>query len=375
VSNFGKFIFFTSLSLLLTAGIFFGYKNLFGIKKDKILASSRKASILVYVHDKEDKLLWSFLMEYFPKEKRLGMFFINPLVTFYDNGTTLEEENSLSTLEGAIQDALGFLPNFKIKIKIENIGRAIDLFGGLDLFMDPRTHIESERYNRRKMQHYLLDGEDLVDFAKSMPDSKTLSYVQRLDRQESITISFLESLRETKEGIPKFWIFFLHQQMDTSISSKDLEVAIDLFKKERLHLGISEVPAEPTVRSRDKKEILRAKLDTVRVAHQNFINDLRSSYYSDGDRARIEVLNGTSKNGLAKYGKSLLNEKRLKVLAVSNAWDNNFEKSVILNRSGNTSYSDQISEVFQGRKVYHSLRKDLGLDATVVLGNDFQGSR
>lgn len=335
----------------------------------------KKTVVLFHFLSDKDEFLFSVYAEFYSQEKKAALFFINPLTSLEDE-KTLEDygKKAPDELESSLEDIFdASIPN-QITFKASSFRKTVDLLGGIEFFFEPKSNRVTERYER-KQKIYRLDGEDAFDVISFLKEKKLIHYIHRLEIQESMFLSFLEAIHHQGESFNKTKVGFLHEQIENNLSLKEWESLFDLFKKEKFTFGVSELPAEPILRTKKKDEILKANEETVKVAFAKFSSDIRSAYFVDGERARIEVLNGTQKSGLARYGKSLLNDKGLKVLSVDNAWDSSFTQSVILNRSGNTHYTDIISETFQGRKVFYALRKDLGLDATVILGEDFQNSK
>ncbi|MCZ8342974.1 MAG: LytR C-terminal domain-containing protein [Leptospira sp.] len=346
-----------------------------GFSFDQKLTQGKRVPILFSVLDEGDTFLFSTYIELYPQEKKAALFFVNPRTSFDEDDTLLEKKDSAPNyLKSRIEDALDQTVSYRIVLTKSQFQSWIDLIGGIEVFFEPKSGHITKNYDRKKTI-YVLDGRDCFDWMTFLSDTKMLSYIKRIEVQETILLTVLEKLHSSRDQISKQTIQVLFEKATTNLDLKEWEALFEFLKKERIHFGVSELPGEPIVRNKQKDEILRAKQETVRVAFLKFSGELRSSSFSEGERARIEVLNGTSKNGLARYGKILLNDKGLKVLTVDNAWDPNFKSSIILNRSGNTQYSDLISETFQGRPVYFALRKDLGLDATVILGEDFQNSK
>ncbi|PJZ86073.1 LytR C-terminal domain-containing protein [Leptospira harrisiae] len=370
-------------TLLIAAGSFFLIALLFlvfrskgGFSLDQKFSQSKRLPILFSVLGEKDEYLFSLYAEFYPSEKKAALFFVNPKTSFDDGDKSLKERGSSapSYVESVLEDTLDSNIPFKIVWTKQQFQNWINLLGGLNLFFEPKSLHITKNYARNK-QTYVLDGEDCFDWMSSLADESMISYIRRLEIQETIILTILEAIHEKKDLLGKQRVTYLHSQMTTNLSAKEWETLMDFLKKEKIHFGVSEVPGEPIARPKQKDEILKANEETVKVAFHKFAGELKSLSFSEGERARIEVLNGTPKNGLARYGKVLLNDKGLKVLSVDNAWDSSFKSSIILNRSGNTQYTDLISDTFQGRRVYFALRKDLGLDATVILGEDFQNSK
>jgi hypothetical protein len=361
--------------VLILALIVLFFRSKTGVSGDIKFLTPKKSSFLISLVSDKGDYLFSIYAEFYLQEKKAALFFINPLTSFEDE-KTLEDygKSAPDELYSNLEDIFDHSIQNKIVITETNFRHIIDLLGGIELFFEPKSNRQTERY-LRKNRIYNLDGEDCFDVVSYLEDKKLLTYIHRLEIQESAMLTLFENFHQKRDQFTKQNISLLHERIENNLSLREWESFFDFFKKDRIHFGVSELPAEPILRVKKKDEILKANGETVKVAFSKFSSDVRSSYYSDGERARIEILNGTAKSGLARYGKALLNDKGLKVLSVDNAWDANFLKSIILNRSGNTQYTDTISETFQDRKVYFSLRKDLGLDATVVLGEDFQNSK
>lgn len=370
-------------TLLIAAGSFFLFALLFlvlksktGFSLDQKFAQSKRMPILFSVLGDKEEYLFSMYAEFYPNEKKAALFFVNPKTSFDDGEKSLKEKGNgaPSYVESILEDTLDSNIPYKIVWTKEQFQNWVNLLGGLHLFFEPKSLHMTQNYSRNK-ESYLLDGQDCFDWMSSLADDSILSYFRRLEIQETVMLTLLETIHEKRDLIGKQKLIYLHSQMTTNMSQKEWETFFDFLKKEKLQFGVSEVPGEPVARLKSKDQVIKANEETIKVAFFKFSSDLRSPAFAEGERARIEVLNGTSKNGLAKYGKVLLTDKGLKVLTVENAWDSNFKSTVILNRSGNTHYTDMISDTFQGRKVFFSLRKDLGLDATVIVGEDFQNSK
>ncbi|MCW7509025.1 LytR C-terminal domain-containing protein [Leptospira levettii] len=370
-------------TLLIIAGAFFIFAILFlilksktGFSLDQKFSQSKRMPILFSVLGDKEEYLFSLYAEFYPNERKAALFFVNPKTSFDDGEKSLKEKGNSapSYVESVLEDTLDSNIPFKIVWTKEQFQNWVNLLGGLQLFFEPKSLHITKNYNRNK-ESYVLDGQDCFDWMSSLSDDSMISYFRRLEIQETVMLTLFETIHEKRDSLSKQKLTYLHGQMTTNLSSKEWETLIDFLKKEKIQFGVSEVPGEPVLRPKYKDQILKANEETIKVAFYKFSGELRSPSFSEGERARIEVLNGTAKNGLARYGKVLLNDKGLKVLTVDNAWDSNFKSTVILNRSGNTQYTDLISETFQGRKVFFSLRKDLGLDATVILGEDFQNSK
>jgi hypothetical protein len=161
---------------------------------------------------------------------------------------------------------------------------------------------------------------------------------------------------------------------ETDLIAEEFISIFSYLQENRLILYVSEMPAEPitVLDGKVKKVQLKVKEEVASIAYSKFESDLKSEDFADGEFARTEILNGTEINGLAKQVKSLLNEKRIKVLATDNAWTLNQANTIIIDRSGNPEYSYKIAEILGIKNIKHIIDKEVGLDTTIILGEDFE---
>lgn len=93
---------------------------------------------------------------------------------------------------------------------------------------------------------------------------------------------------------------------------------------------------------------------------------------SGADRVIVEVLNGTSKPGLARVGTRVLRRGGIDVLFFGNA-DSTVDSTRIIVRRGDPKRAETIRKVLGQGKISVAVDTLRRVDATVVLGGDFRG--
>lgn len=90
---------------------------------------------------------------------------------------------------------------------------------------------------------------------------------------------------------------------------------------------------------------------------------------------KLEILNGTDINGLAARTQDLYENFGFEVLRIGNADRNDYEETVIIDRSGNLQGAQRVGEVIRSSNVREGnpLGENENVDVTIVLGNDFDG--
>jgi hypothetical protein len=364
-------------SFIILSGFIYLTKQFGNLKLDKQIGSFKKVTFLLHATGDNDQYYFSVLISLYPKEKKAGLFFINPLSNFNGDDSTLEEEgkSAIGIVESNLSKILGFNPNFTLKINSSKFKKIINLAGGIPFYFEPKTAVQSTIYDRPNSGSYMLDGEDAFDYLTKISSKNPMDYVGRLERQESALLSFYFNSRGQIADIKKPWIIYLYSLLDTNLDENEWSSLVDFLLSEEIHFGISELPGELNSIEKTDLFVLRIKKDTAKIAYNKFEADLLSEFFADSERTRTEVLNGTAINGLAKKAKSLLAENRIKVLSVENAWTINIKESVVLDRSGNSKVSSKISTTLNHMPRYFVIRKELGLDSTVVLGEEFDKTK
>lgn len=364
------------LLLLFSFGLYIS-RQMGHLKLDKQITQLRKVTILTHALSDGNDYYFSVLVSLYPKEKKAALFFINPLSQFETETASLEKLKSgaIKTVEKELSKTLGFSPNYSITVKEDSFKRIVDLIGGLPIYFDPKTTLSSDRYNRPLGGSYYLDGEDAFDYLTYLPSKKGLEYVYRLEKQESAILTFYSQVFKNKDSIKKQLLSYIFTLLNTNLEESEFATLLDFLSNEEIYFGISELPGELQAVPKTDEFVLKISSDTAKVAYKKFEADVLSEFFADTERTRTEVLNGTEVNGLAKRAKSTLNERRIKVLTVENAWNSNFKETIILDRSGNTKVSTKVSEALGSQNLFYVIRKELGLDVTIVLGEDFDKSK
>ncbi|PJZ69695.1 transcriptional regulator [Leptospira perolatii] len=359
--------------ILVVAVLFFLFRNLRRTGLDEKISTGKPIHFLVHAVADDDTYEFGVLATLLPSQDRVGLFFIHPITTFDDPDDSLEIKKSggASAVLDALQEILGSKPQYTIKIKANSFIKIVDLLGGLPIYTDSRT-IRSSPIYVRIPGIYPYSGEDAYNYISYMDKKETLDYLDRISRQESAVLTLYETLYENRELLNPVWSELVYSLIDSDFSKEDFYSLLRFATSRRLSFGITELPGEPAQDPKTKRLYLKVDLARAAASFRKFQKDIGTEIFADGEFARTEVLNGTEIPGLAKDVRGILADKRIKVLSTDNAWIKDVKKTVILDRSGNTAISDKISLVLEKAKVHHVLRKDLGMDSTVLVGADIE---
>ena len=86
---------------------------------------------------------------------------------------------------------------------------------------------------------------------------------------------------------------------------------------------------------------------------------------------RIEVLNGTGRKGLARQAALALMKKKVDVLRADNADSFDYEESIFIVRKRRPEV-ESLGEMLGCKRMVEQLKSDAMVDATLVIGSDFE---
>jgi len=89
---------------------------------------------------------------------------------------------------------------------------------------------------------------------------------------------------------------------------------------------------------------------------------------------QVDVQNGTGENRIGAAFRDYLKKKGYDVVNLDNYKSNDVERTIIIDRTGDTRKAQRIAEVLgvSGRNIIQQINRDLYLDATIVIGKDYQ---
>ncbi len=307
-----------------------------------------------------------------PQQRKLGLFFVNPLFRFPDSDRRIEDLSAreFKSQVSVLEQISGLKINYVINLNQSAFRSLADILGGLNFFLEPLQQKQFQNFSFNQGDA-LVSGEEIMEMLRLKTKDET-SYLIRMNMQESLTLSLLDRFHEQYSDFKKEWLLHLLKTADTALKEEDALAVLQFLEKGPLTAVLSELPGELKRGEKPEDFYLEFKKDIANLAFVKLASYLSSGDYSLGEFSRIEIINNTETNGLAKNAKSIVNEKGMKVLSVGTGFPGLGSKSVVLNRSGNTEYAAKLGKILGIKAVRYVIDKETGLDATVILGDDFE---
>jgi len=390
-----SFILLIAIVLLLAGGIVAAVYGLRSDPMDEILSSDRVISVL-YIIEKDQKPLSTFVLMCYPKTRRAAIFDIPGeigtllrRINRVDRIDTVYNPGRVSPFENEIENLLGIDIIFSIVVNTENLGRAVDLIEGVELFIPSRVDIRDEG-NLVLFPSGIsrLDGDKAVAYISyQAPDEDPEMAVSRRQR---FFLGFLKRQAEMNDALKSSAVSRLYQSfLQTNLNQRtrirlfDEFTAIDLDRINIQTVGgtLREVSGKmlliPSYEGNLIKEIIRQVLTTLISPADGSLTDRVFT---------VEVLNGTTVSGLAGKTAELYRGFGYDIISIGNAEHTSYEKTLIIDRSGVEGAVRNFADIIRcGNISFEAPARDnpeeeLAIqnveyrsDFTLIIGRDFNG--
>ncbi|MEK7547861.1 MAG: LCP family protein [Patescibacteria group bacterium] len=295
-------------------------------------------SIIVASIDNESKLITmvSIPRDLYVKDPEVGNSRINEV---YFNAKKYYESSSegLSYMQKKVEEIMGIPIHYWIKLDFTGFKDLVDAIGGIDIYVketiyDPYYPKDGtflyETFSLPEGQHH-LDGETALKYARSR---KTTSDFDRADRQQQIIYAVKEKALQTKTLLSKDKITAVldavKENIETNITVKELltlgAIAGDYSPDKILHKLIHDDPTQcGGFLYTPSREFYNGMFILLPAGGFNFIHLYSDLNFNSPkiavENSKIQILNGTKRNGAAGETKQILKRFCFDIIRFGNA--------------------------------------------------------
>ncbi len=278
-----------------------------------------------------------------------------------------------------------------IQIDLANLVGLVDLLEGLELFIaNPVEEVAENKITLLPAGSIRLDGSKIQTFL-TYAEENTDEEFERTNRYQKFIQAFFKRIGERADEITRSDVFsYVNKFVETDLDRRALTAFLLEMKKlnvERLVfqrvLGVeravdSKLLLFPHYEGQLLKETVKQTLDSIANAEAAGAEELTIT---------IEILNGTNRRGLAARTAQLFKSFGYEIGRVGNADSFDYEKTVIIDRSGNVNKAQKAASLVHCSRIETTAHPDIdddskyeslpepeeGVDVTILLGNDFDG--
>ena len=374
--------------LILAGGVFL-YSKVRGDRLDAALEGTEPVSFMLILSE-GDSILFSDILLYQDSTGKGALIDIPP-----NTGALLRTQGKIAPIEELfsgtdpveyihkIGEIAGFDIDFYLQLDLENLGRMVDLMGGIETFIPNPvdTMVDGTRV-LLPSGSLVLDGSKAALYLQYGDPGETES--ERISRGQSFVQSLLDAFGGSQAELE-------HQAMSrafmnalaTDLSSRGLigfseamqRIDLENMVQLRLRGTLREVDGQALLFPHSEGRLLRETLAQT-------INSLKSETLLTEDDLRIvlEIQNGTSVNGLASRTSQLYQSFGYEIVRVGNA-QQEYERTVIIDKSGNQQAVKRVADVIRcttiqpvnGVDDFAPADLSMNADVILILGKDFDG--
>ncbi|MDR3249282.1 MAG: LCP family protein [Treponema sp.] len=382
------------IAALLAGGIVFISFSLRSDPIEEALSGDRVINTL-FVLEKDGKPLSSFVLMYYPTTQRAAIFdiprdlgLIIRRINRVDRIDTLYDRQHVSNFENEIESLLGIEVNFFVILRDDDLGKVVDLLEGVEIFIPSPVEIYTPVPILFPSGMVRLDGDKaraFITYELPEEDREMTSF-----RRQRFFLGLIKRLGEMRDLISNSQVDTLFQTLITTNMGNRTRVrlfnelaAIDTDRTNIQSVGgnIREISGQTLLLpSWDGNLIKQIVSQTLGAITRQTEGSLSERVYT------VEVLNGTTVNGLAGRTAELLRGFGYDVISISNAERSDYELTEIVDRSGSTDMVQAFGEVIHCRNIRSEVSPpenpeaeldfqnfEYRSDFTLIIGRDFDG--
>ena len=396
------------ISLLIVLLICFGgffYYYLLGISKN---SSSAKTSpvekgapvnILVSGVDIGDPSLKGsnipkrtdtiILMNYNPESKEINMVSIPRDTLIRINGKN-EKINAANAIGGqdmliqAVEQLFNIDINYYGKVDYTGFDKIIDTIGGIDVVIKQNMNYDDESQNLHihfnKGEKVHLDGKKAEEFFRWRKNNDGTGLAEgdlgRIENQHEFIGKVVDKFKSPLiiAKMPSI-LSTVSKYSEANMQPEEmLKYAYIISKTDKSKIAISTIKGDPVYINGASYFAYNEKnnAELLGIIHGNYSNSVNSSSGANEYRKglKIEVLNGTNKNGLAKEYADKLKQKGYTNIVTGNGTKAKKSKAVLYGID--KSYEDTVKEDMGLSNVENNQQKNKSFDIIVMIGEDYK---
>ncbi len=357
------------------------------LRVDQITEALKKKLPLatLFVISDGDKPLFFEVFFYNPDTRKGSLFYVPTNlggviadINKVDGLDVLYRRSNPAPLARKIESLMGVSLQTVIDISREDVGKVVDLIGGVDVFIpNPVDFTQEGKRILLPSGSVTLDGDKALDFISYQDPLE--SDTERIGRRQKFLQALLKGLGENNVFLMQRAPFrVLRGLLRTNLPPRALGAFVTemgRFDSERMVLQ----RVLGTTRSVDGRDLLfphqEGELFKQAVKQTLAANASNEFIPPDSLSITVEVLNGTKTPGLATRARDLFQSYDLEVMAPNNADNDQYLNTVVLDRKGNLDNARKVADILHCSRIFSKPdpQMDQAVDVTVILGKDFDG--
>ena len=307
----------------------------------------------------------------FPKQKGLLLYCVNTDAHY--NGDLIRKMSPRSA--DHFGDYTELYSKDYIHIKRSQGERLLDILGGITFFVGETLFLKGTEYQYPNGVRY-YPGEQIFEYMFSYQSVQKQSSApknpqERLLRQESMLLNLYwqRKILAAQLATQKLQSLAL-DLISSSLSQAELVSLMEYLLDEDIHLSVLELPLE--LRRYRGRNILSVKEERAAKFFRDRFAKAKIRWQKDQENYALQILNGTPTPGLARRLKFSLQNLGPRIIDVDNYEPKPLLRTMLVERSGDTSIAKHLMELMYMNKERVSFRRKISdIELSLIIGNDF----
>lgn len=388
LSNEQKSFFFVLAVMAIIAVV--SVRIYFSLRTDSVadnLQNDQVIKVLFVVHDEDKNVLSSDVFLYYPNTGKGALFdIVGNIGAIYkkslgrvDRIDAVYKEKGVAVYKEEVEALTDLTIPFAIEIAAENFGHLADLMGGLRVFIPSPVDAAVPGGSRWLLPSgaVTLDGDKVQTYLSYKLEDEEDS--EQESRRQGAFIAFLSLLHENRHKIADKKNFSYYQRfMTANVEDKWMYEIFRLI----CNIDTDTLTLQTVIGS---SRVVDGKVLLFPYQNGQLIKDvikqkIRMLVNENTDAGKrvyvVEVLNGTSKQGLARNASFLLQNAGYNIQQVGNASKTDYAHTVIINHIGDDLAAEALGDFINCYNVIgddedSAVAEDV--DFTLILGDDWDG--
>jgi len=282
-----------------------------------------------------------------------------------------------------VGELLGVDIPFQIIMTEKELVKQVDLVEGVELFISAASG-ESAPENGVLLPagNVTLDGSKVLTFLRYTEPGETDA--ERIGRTQKFLQSYFETLGSHADYLAQSGVArYLTANLQTNLDNRSvISLVRELSRLSGDQLVMRRVQGNTRTVDSDgeSRQLLFPHFEgqwlrqTVRQVDETLAS--QEPVQDTNVAIRLEILNGTNINGLARRTADLYQGFGFEISSVGNSDTNDVQSTTVIDRTGNMALAQRAAEIIHAKRVISepAVTGDSGVDVTVILGKDFDGT-
>ncbi len=364
------------------------------LRSDKItedIRENRLISVLIMVHDADD-LLFSEVFLYHPLTGNGALLdipgewgdVIEPLKRV-DRIDTLFESSDPQPYLKKVSELIQLDISYTLQFDLSGLEHAVDILDGIDLFIpDPVEISEEGKLVLVPSGSVVLDGRKASIYVSYEDDNE--SDLESRTRHQKVIQSLLKKIGERNDYVSREDVFGeFYKTFTTSMGRRAAaSLVAEIHRLDVDHLILKSVHGDEVAVDDQVLLFPHSNGQLVRESVRQLVEALANTEVISEEELTValEVLNGTTRQGLAARTRQLFVNFGYEVERYANADRFDYEKTVVISRTNDMLAAQRVASLIGCTNIKQEQYQDTGagtgintaaIDVTIILGSDFDG--